>query len=257
MIFDIYMIIFLFIYGLVMGSFLTVVSTRIPNNESIVKPRSHCTKCNHILEWYELIPVISFIMQKGRCRSCKQKISIIYPTIEILCGFLYSLSYVLYGFGYEMIAFIIISSLLVTIYVSDFEYYIILDEPLIICSILILLMKLYYFGFRTFIISLVSGLILFIFIMIVKLLGDKAFKQESIGGGDIKLITMFGFVFGVRLALVSLVVGSFLAFPYALYCSIKKSNREIPFGPFLITALLFVFIFMEPIKNMLNLLIFW
>jgi prepilin signal peptidase PulO-like enzyme (type II secretory pathway) len=118
-------------------------------------------------------------------------------------------------------------------------------------------MKLYYFGFRTFIISLVSGLILFIFIMIVKLLGDKAFKQESIGGGDIKLITMFGFVFGVRLALVSLVVGSFLAFPYALYCSIKKSNREIPFGPFLITALLFVFIFMEPIKNMLNLLIFW
>ncbi len=255
MIFDIYMIIFLFIYGLVMGSFLTVVSTRIPNNESIVKPRSHCTKCNHILEWYELIPVISFIMQKGRCRSCKQKISIIYPTIEILCGFLYSLSYVLYGFGYEMIAFIIISSLLVTIYVSDFEYFIILDEPLIIGSILILLLKLYHFGFKTFLISLISGLLMFIFIMLVKLAGDKIFKQESLGGGDIKLITMFGFIFGVRLSLVAVVLGSFLAFPYAVYSSIQKTNKEIPFGPFLITSLLFVFIYMEPIKNLLNLFI--
>ena len=239
-----------------MGSFLTVVATRIPNKESIVKPRSHCTNCNHILEWYELIPVISFIVQKGRCRSCKQKISIIYPTIEILCGFLYSLSYVLYGFGYEMVVFIIISSLLITIFVSDFEYFIILDEPLIVCSVLILFLKYYYFGTRTLVISLISGLLMFIFIMVVKFLGDKAFKQESLGGGDIKLITMFGFVFGIRLALVSLVLGSFLAFPYALYCSLQKTNREIPFGPFLVTALLFVFIFMEPIKSFLNLLIF-
>ncbi len=255
MVFDILVIVFLFIYGLVMGSFLTVVGTRIPNKESIVAPRSHCTNCNHVLEWYELIPVISFILQKGRCRECKVKISIVYPVIEILCGFLYGLSYALYGFGYEMIAFIIISSILVTIYVSDFEYFIILDEPLIIGSILILLLKLYHFGFKTFLISLISGLLMFIFIMLVKLAGDKIFKQESLGGGDIKLITMFGFIFGVRLSLVAVVLGSFLAFPYAVYSSIQKTNKEIPFGPFLITSLLFVFIYMEPIKNLLNLFI--
>ena len=97
---------------------------------------------------------------------------------------------------------------------------------------------------------------MFVFMLLVKLFGDKAFKRESLGGGDVKLVTFFGFVFGVRLSFVSVVLGSFLAFPYAIFCSLSKKNREVPFGPFLILALLIVFIYMEPIKDFLNLFVY-
>ena len=256
MILDIYIMVLLFILGLVMGSFFSVVGTRVPKNESIVKPRSHCENCNHILKWYELIPIISYVIQRGRCTKCKTKLSLSYPLIELLNGFLFSLSYALYGFSYEMMAFIIISSILILVFVSDFKYMIILDEPLIIGSILILGMKLYFFGFDTFTRSIYSGLIMFIFMLFIKLLGDKAFKRESLGGGDIKLVTFFGFVFGVRLSLASVVFGSFFAFPYAIYLSLSKKDREVPFGPFLIAALLIVFIYMEPIKEFMDLLVY-
>ena len=256
MILDIYIMTLLFVLGLVMGSFYSVVGTRVPKNESIVKPRSHCENCNHILKWYELIPVVSYVLQRGRCRNCNVPLSVSYPIIELLNGFLFSLSYALYGFSYEMIAFLTISSILILIYVSDFKYLIILDEPLIIGSILILGLKLYYFGFDTLTRSIFSGLIMFIFMILIKLLGDKVFKRESLGGGDIKLVAFFGFVFGVRLSFVAIVFGSFFAFPYAIYITLSKKDREIPFGPFLITALLIVFIYMDPIKEFMDLL-FW
>ena len=256
MILDIYVIVLLFVLGLVMGSFFMVVGTRLPKNESIVKPRSHCDNCGHILKWYELIPVLSYVIQMGRCSKCHTKLSPMYPFIEVLNGFLYSLSYALYGFSYEMIAFMVISSILILIFVSDFQYMIILDEPLIIGSIIILLLKLYYFGFPTFTRSIYSGLIMFVFMLVIKLCGDKVFKRESLGGGDIKLVTFFGFVFGVRLSFVSVVFGSFLAFPYAIFLSLAKKDREVPFGPFLILGLLIVFIYMEPIKDFLNLLVY-
>lgn len=256
MILDIYVIVLLFVLGLVMGSFYMVVGSRLPKNESIIKPRSHCDSCGHELKWYELIPVLSYVLQFGRCSKCKAQLSIMYPFIEILNGFLFSLSYALYGFSYEMIAFIIISSILVLIFVSDFQYMIILDEPLIIGSVVILLLKLYYFGFPTFTRSIYSGLIMFVFMLVIKALGDKIFKRESLGGGDVKLVTFFGFVFGVRLSFVSVVLGSFLAFPYAMYISLAKKDREVPFGPFLILALLIVFIFMDPIKSFLNLFVY-
>ena len=120
----------------------------------------------------------------------------------------------------------------------------------------LLLLKLYYFGFPTFTRSIYSGLIMFVFMLVIKALGDKIFKRESLGGGDVKLVTFFGFVFGVRLSFVSVVLGSFLAFPYAMYISLAKKDREVPFGPFLILALLIVFIFMDPIKSFLNLFVY-
>ncbi len=255
MLVDIYIITLLFVLGLVMGSFYTVVGTRLPKNESIVKPRSHCDKCKHVLKWYELIPVISYVLQRGRCRNCNTKLSLEYPLIELLNGFLFSLSYALYGFSYEMIVFLIISSLMILIFVSDFKYMIILDEPLIIASILILILKLYFFGFNTFTRSIFSGLIMFIIMMLIKILGDKVFKRESLGGGDIKLVTFFGFVFAVRLSLASIVLGSFFAFPYAIYISLGKKEREVPFGPFLIMAFVIVFIFMDQIKELMDLFI--
>lgn len=248
-------LIVLFISGLVLGSFYTVVGTRRPNNESIIKPRSHCTYCNHELKWYELIPLISFIIQGGKCRNCKKKLSFVYPLMELLTGILFALAFYLYGISYEFFAMLIISSLLVIIFVSDFKYMVILDGPLVICSILLLGLKYYYFGWKVLLISIVSGLVIFLFMMLIKFIGDRVFKQESLGGGDIKLATFFGFVLAIRLGFISLVVGCFVAFPYAIYSVFSNNNREIPFGPFLITGLLIVFLLATQITNFIDIIL--
>lgn len=249
------MIILLFIFGLVMGSFYTVIGLRCPKNESIVKPRSHCESCNHVLKWYELIPVLSWIIQKGKCRQCHAKLSIVYPVIELLTASLFALAYILYGIEYEFFAMIIISSLLVIIFVSDFKYLVILDGPLLVSSLLILILKCFFFNGKTVLFSFISGAVLFCFMLIIRIIGDRVFKTESLGGGDIKLACFFGFVLGIRLSFIALVLGCFLAFPYALYYVIRNKQKEVPFGPFLITGLLIIFILQSMIFNFIEILI--
>lgn len=249
------MCLLLFILGLVMGSFYTVVGLRRPQNESIIKPRSHCVNCKHQLKWYELIPIISWIIQKGKCRSCGEKISFVYPIIELLTGLLFMIAYLLYGISYEFFAMLIISSLLVIIYVSDFKYLVILDGPLFLSYVLILGLKYYYFGWKTFVISLISGFGLLAFMLIIKVVGDKIFKRESLGGGDVKLVALFGFALGVRLSLISLIVGCFLAFPFAIYYVFTNKQREVPFGPFLITGMLIIYLLETQILDFINLIL--
>ena len=249
MLIDVYTIILLFFAGLIAGYACIILALKLP-----LKKKEYvnaCDNCNHKYKWYQLIPLFSYLMNRGRCPYCKSKISIMYVILDFICGLLFSFGYIFYGFSYELIAIIILTLLLVMIYVSDFKYYVILDEPLIFFSILILLFKAMFFGFRTFIISLCSGLLIFLFMLLIRWIGNKVFKQDSIGGGDIKLAMFFGFVLGVRLSIISLIIGSFLAFPVAVYYSLAKINKEIPFGPFLITGLYLVFVFMEPIKSFL------
>ena len=95
--------IFMWIIGSIFGSFFNVVGYRIPRNLSIVKPGSFCPKCNHSLKWYELIPILSYIIQGGKCRCCHERISIIYPIIEVTTAILFSTSYFVFGFSYELI----------------------------------------------------------------------------------------------------------------------------------------------------------
>lgn len=246
------MLLLFLILGLIMGSFYMVVAMRGSVGESIVKPGSHCEYCNHYLKWYELIPVISYILFKGKCHNCHHKISIWYPIIELICGILFALGFYLYGISYELMAYLIIVSLLIIIFVSDFKYMIILDLPLFTGIILIIVLKFIYFesiaGFK----SIISGLLIFAFMFVIKLIGDKTFKRESLGGGDIKLGAFMGCALGIRLGLTSLVIGSFIALPYATYYVLKKQNKEIPFGPFLILAVLICFIFMSPINHFIN-----
>lgn len=247
-------IVYMFIIGAVLGSFYMVVGDRLPNNESIVTPRSHCSKCNHILSWYELIPIVSYIIQRGKCKNCHTKLPISYMLIEILSGTLFALSYYLYGFNYEFFMSIIISSLLIIIYVSDFKYLIINDEPLIIAITLSIITNFVFLGTIKGLYLIISGLVMFIFMYLVKLFGDKAFKRESLGGGDIKLAFFIGCTLGLRLAFVSLIIASFLALPYASYYVVKKQEREIPFGPFLITGVLITFMLSNQIRFVLELI---
>lgn len=247
--------IYIFIIGTIMGSFFNVVANRLSNNESIIKPGSHCESCQHLLKWYELIPIISFLIQGGRCRQCHTKLSWWYPLIEIITGLFYLFSYLYFGLSPDFFISLVISSVLVITCITDFNYLIILDEPLVIGSILIIIITLITSGLVDTLIAILSGLLLFFFMLLVKILGDKAFKRESLGGGDIKLSFFIGLSLGYKLAFVNLVLASFLTLPIAFYYLVKYKDREVPFGPFLIISNFIIFVFASPILEFIDYLI--
>ena len=109
------------IIGLCIGSFFNVCIYRIPKEESIVFPASHCTSCGHELKFYELIPIVSYIFLRGKCIKCKSKISIKYPLIEILNGLLYLLLFIKYGLSFNFIFYCLLVSLLIVISIIDLE----------------------------------------------------------------------------------------------------------------------------------------
>lgn len=249
------MLYFIFIIGVIFGSFYNVVGMRLPNNESIVKPGSHCPKCGHMLKWYENIPLISYVMLGGSCKKCKKPISSTYFLMELLSGALFSLCYKVFGISVNFFLAIIISSLIIIIFVSDSKYMIINDSPLVVASILIFLIKWYDTGIISALMSLVYGLVIFIFAYLLKVFGYIAFKQEALGGGDIKLSFVAGCVLGIKLGIVYIVLASFLAFPYAVYVTLKNKDNMLPFGPFLVSSLLIVFLNADMFNTVLKILL--
>ena len=242
----------IFIFGLIFGSFYNVVGLRIPKGESIVKPGSHCPNCNHKLAWYENIPVFSYLFLGGKCKNCRKPISIMYFLIELLTGILFLVSYLLFGISENFLIGIILSSLVVIIFVSDSQYMIILDSPLIISSILILIIKFYYHGIKEAGISLIGGVIVFGAMYLLMILGNFLFKKESLGGGDIKLSFVSGLALGPYLGLFYIVLGAFLAFPYALYVTIRKKENMLPFGPFLAVSMLIIYFNIDKVVEILK-----
>ena len=231
-----------FIIGSVMGSFFHVVATRMSNDESIVFPASHCHVCNHKLRWYELIPVISYLIQVGRCRECKEKLPLSYIVIEIVTGVLYAVCYNEFGLSKELIIGLIFISTLITVIISDIEYMIILDEVLIFGSILIIIFDLILYGFNVTAYHIVDGVLAFFAMYLLKIIGDFMFKKESLGGGDIKLMFLFGLVIGVDMSIISIFIATFIAFPIALIILFSRKDNMIPFGPFLSMAAILIFI---------------
>lgn len=249
--------VYIFILGLLLGSFYNVVGMRMSNNESIVFPGSHCPKCNHKLKWYENIPLISYILLRGKCKGCHTNISVWYPATELLTALLFLISYYTFGLTTELIISLIISSLVSIIFVSDINYMIILDSPLVVSSIIILLTKLILKSPQEAIQSLLSGILIFIIMYIIMLIGNYIFKTESLGGGDIKLSFIAGLVLGTKLGIFYIVLAAFLAFPYAIYITIRNKNNMIPFGPFLVISILIIYLnynfFLEFINTLFKL----
>lgn len=247
-----YAIVFL-IFGLVFGSFYNVVGYRLPKKESLAFPSSHCTVCNHKLGPLELIPVFSFIFLGGKCKKCKTKISWYYSIFELFTGLLFMFSYLKFGFSAECFISIALSSILVITIISDYKYFIIPDEIIVIGIITVAIGAFFRGGMgeafefieaiKDMGVTLLNGLLSFGFMFVLKLIGDFIFKKESMGGGDIKLMFVIGMVLGFPTAIASIFLSSFIALPIALILTYKKSNHEIPFGPFLSIATLILYFF--------------
>ena len=237
-----------------MGSFLNVVAMRLSNNESIIWPASHCHNCTHKLRWYELIPIVSYIIQGGKSRCCKTKIPASYIVIEIVTGVLYMVSYHSFGFSREFIISLVFISSLITIIVSDIEYMIILDEVIAVSCITIIVLSLIFFGLERTADSIISGIFAFVTMYIIKLIGDKMFKRDSMGGGDIKLMFLFGLVIGYTLSVCNIFLATFIAFPVAIYMLVRRKDNLIPFGPFLAMAAILIHISKVNISDVLEII---
>lgn len=236
----VYLILF-FIFGLVFGSFYNVVGLRLCKGESLISPGSHCVKCNHKLGPLELIPVFSYIFLKRRCKKCKEKISIMYPVMELITGVLFALSYYVFGFDDQLILALLMSSLFVIVVVTDLNYYIILDSILVIFGVLVFAYNIVTKGFMDACTYVLFGFIMFIFMFLLMKLGNIIFKEESLGGGDIKLLGVLGMTTNVFMSFISLSLGAFLALPGSLYFYFKKKDKIVPFGPFIIAGFLIMF----------------
>ena len=218
---------------MILGSFYNVVGWRLPKGESIIYPPSHCPNCNHQLKILDLIPVFSFILQRGKCRYCKNKIAWYYPVFEFLCGIVFMLCYLVFGITPELLKALTFVSMLIIIMVSDFNYMIIPDEVLLFFGCLLALEIGIIDGYKVLISSLINGLIAFVAMYLLKVLGDFMFKKESMGGGDIKLMFIFGLVLGAPLAIISIFIGSLVGLPISLILLSKNSEHIVPFGPYL------------------------
>lgn len=252
---EIYIYIIIFIFGSIMGSFLNVLAVRLSNNESIIYPSSHCHNCQHKLKWYELIPILSYIIQKGKSNCCNTRIPISYLIVEIVTGALYCTAYHSFGFSYELVISLIFISSLITIIVSDIEYMIILDEVIAVACILIILLELVFFGLEFTVNKILSGILAFITMYGIKIIGDKMFKKESMGGGDIKLMFLFGIVIGFPLSICDIFLATFIAFPVAIYLLFSRKDSLIPFGPFLAMAAILIHISKVDISSIINFII--
>ncbi len=245
-------IISFFILGCVMGSFYHVIATRLSKGLSIVTPPSHCEKCNHQLKWYELIPIVSFLIQGGRCRECKTKLPISYFLMELCSGILFAVCYHVFDLSLELISSLIFVSSLVIIIISDIEYMIILDEVLIFAVFGIIIIDAFDIGLYETTLRIVYGIGSFITMLLIKKAGDIMFKQESLGGGDIKLMFLIGLVIGYPMAICNIFFATFIAFPIALFLLITKKDNIIPFGPFLSMSAIILYIWGLNFTDIIN-----
>ena len=220
--------IIIFLYGIVIGSFLNVCIFRIPKQENIVKIRSHCMNCGYQLKWYDLVPVFSYLCLGGKCRSCKQKISVQYPLIELLNGVLYCIVFAVYGISVEALLYALLASALIALSVIDFRTY---EIPVGI-NIFILTLGLIRIvtDYADWLDYAVGFLIVSGFLYIVHLVT----KGRGIGGGDIKLMAAAGLLLGWKLILLAFVLGCIIgSVVHIARMKISGQGHMLAFGPYL------------------------
>lgn len=214
--------------GLVMGSFCNAWGWRIVHHESISRGRSHCPSCGHVLSPLDLVPLLSWLMLKGRCRYCHAPVSKRYPVTEAVSMLMYVSIFLRYGFTLDTIRFIILASLLFTASLVDIDIMEIPDRMLIFACAAALIRL--HEG-----ISVLPGMLagfaaisvpLFIFVLIA----EHILKKPAMGGGDIKLIAVLGLHFGVVKTLLILIIACFVGLIGAAAAR-KGRGVEFPFGP--------------------------
>lgn len=237
-----YMELLVFVFGLIIGSFLNVCIYRLPREMSIIRPPSACPSCKNQVKPLDNIPLISYIMLKGKCRYCGERISIRYPMVELLNGIFYLLIFYSFGFGWHLIPLFAFISAMIVITFIDLEFQIIPDVITlpgtgvgIISSSLLLSDPLFNINqsgilaglFNSFIGILVGGGLFFLIAVV---------SRGGMGGGDIKMMAMVGAFIGWKGVLLVTFIGSLsgsIVGIFLMFLKGKDRKTKVPFGPFL------------------------
>jgi len=235
-----------FIFGLVFGSFFNVVGLRVPVKESIVRPPSHCTNCQRQLTALDLVPILSYVWLGGKCRSCGQKISWIYPFMELITGILFAFAYWKLGFTVEFFVAILLISLLVIIVVSDFAYMLIPDKVLLFFLPLLFIGRVLS-SLTPWWDSVLGAVVGFGILYSIAVL-----SKGGMGGGDIKLFFLLGLVLGTLNALLTLFIAAVIGMVVGIIVlKIRQQGRKtpIPFGPSIAAAAIVVYFYGDALMN--------
>lgn len=223
------------ILGLIWGSFFNVCIIRIPQEKSVVSNRSHCPSCSKTLKWIHNIPVISYLILRGKCAFCHSKISLQYPLVEIFSAVIFSYLWSVYGWSWSWFFYTVFVSMLLIITVIDLKLMIIPDE-LSLSGIVLGFISVFFTNEILWWHSILGAALGGGIFLGIALLYEKLAKQEGLGGGDIKLLAMIGAWLGFESILIVLVVSSALGSIVGLSLIMlrgKTFKTAIPFGPFL------------------------
>lgn len=235
-----------FIYGLIFGSFFNVVGLRVPNGTLFIQERSYCDTCQRTLTWKELIPVWSYVIQKGKCRTCSESISPLYPIMELITGFLFAFTYIQFGWGSQTILGLLLISLVIPVTVADIMYRRIPNKILFFFMPLFIMYQL-IFSASTLWEALFGAAIAFFLLLVILIL-----SKGGMGAGDLKYFTLLGFVFGVKGFLLLFFLSTLYGTIGGLIAmKVKNQGRKmtIPFGPYISLGALTVFYFGDALIN--------
>ena len=245
--------VYVFIFGAIIGSFLNVCIVRMPEEKSVVMPRSHCIKCKKTIPWYDNVPLFSYLLLRCKCRFCKEKISFVYFFVELLTAITFVLFYRYFGCSKILFPYLVMVSGFIVATMVDFKHRIIPDEISVggMCAGLVfslfipelhgldyvnrhfLMVHLHSLG-----LSLLGALVGGGSVYLMGILGDFLFKKESIGGGDVKLLAMVGAFMGWKLALLSFFIAPFFGAIFGLIEMLRTKDTTIAYCPFLVLGAL-------------------
>ena len=227
---------FVFLIGASFGSFLNVVIGRVPIGTSIVSPGSHCYLCKTQINWYDNIPILSYFILSGKCRSCKKNYSVKYPLIELITALLTLSLFYLFNLTPLFFIYTILCYLLIAITFIDIDH-LIIPDGFIIFGLIVLAITTLAGWMPVNLKSSISGAFFFSgFLLFIGFIGEKILKKEAMGGGDIKLGFILGGFLGFKISILTLYLSFITAGIIIIFgLAIKKISTEkmIPFGPYL------------------------
>jgi leader peptidase (prepilin peptidase)/N-methyltransferase len=225
------------LFGLLFGSFLNVLILRIPKEESIAFPGSHCPKCNNKLKWWHNIPVLSWLLLGGKCYFCKEKISIQYPLIEVATAAIFALVYwKVQNIPYSIVAGLVFA-LLLGLSVIDFRYKAVPD------SLNLSALTLAIFASDTILANFINALLFAGGFSLLRFYVSYFVKREALGEADIMIAATIGAMVGLKLGAVAIFLSAVIALP--VFIIIREKDYEVPYIPFLALALFIVYIWQD------------
>jgi len=231
--------------GLCVGSFLNVCILRLPKEQSLLSPPSTCPQCGQRIAWYDNIPLVSWVVLRGKCRRCGNAISAQYPLIEALVGALWLAAYLSYGVSVQALAGALICTILLGIGITDARHYLIPDEFTWGGLGLGLALSLVG-GWQGFLQAVIGAAVGFGLLYAVGEAGRWLFKEEAMGGGDVKMMAMVGSFVGWKGVLLTIFAGALLGTLIFVPLSLRK-KRLVPFGVFLAVGAAVAFVWGDAI----------